>query len=224
MMKAFLLGALAALVLLAGPPANAAQLTACATGVTNCANDTTNDVGLANAVNDSLTQTRVFNLWMGQCQNIYSEAATTTGHAQRVAMCQSIAAGNVPKATLVAAIINTTTEPEILTGNTTCPGAQCAGNLVDVDVVTAIGAAMTVSSSSGSPTATASQGSQQLTVSSTTGLVAGAGCTGAGLETGATILIISGSVVTLSLPVTAPLSSTPITCTLLTGLPTRSWP
>ena len=186
-------------------------LAACGAGSLTCSNDTTNQGLLRLAIVDPATQQRVLYLWLQQCQFIYSETATTAGHAQRVIYCQKIADGLVSPAQMVALIMNSTVSSQILNG--TPP----AGNMVDADVNSAIGAAMTATVSGGSagsavsPTATAASGSQTLTVSSGSGIVVGQQVIGAGIPVGTSVIFVSGTTVYLNTATTAALSATPVT-------------
>jgi hypothetical protein len=223
MLKAMLL---AAALALAVSDAQAAALTACTAGSTTCSNDTVNDSLIVAAINDPVTQLRVWNIWNQQCDDIFSESASTTGHSYRVTFCLSVAAQKVPLALLVSEVMNSTTEPEVLAGTQPGPiagGGQAAGNLVDADVVTAIGVALTVDAASAATTATAASGSETLTVASGTGIVIGASAYCAGCAAGTTVAAVSGTTVYLNQPVTAALSSTPIEFELFSGLPTRAW-
>ena len=192
---------------------HAAQLTACVAGVTNCSADTTNDQLIFSAINDSATQTRVWNLWNGQCNNIYSEAVTTTGHSYRVNFCQSIADSppgaapgtqRVPPAFLVSVVMDSTVVSEVLAGAS--PGAA-AGNMVDADVNTAIDAALTVDSggavSAVATTITGTSGNNFFTVGSATGITAGQGISAAGVPNGATVLYVSGTTVYMNQALTS---------------------
>lgn len=209
----------------ASPPklAPRAALTACTAGAINCSNDTVNDQLLAAAITDTSpngTQNRVWNLWNGQCNNIYSEAGTTVGHVYRINFCQSIGAGNVPKSLLVSTILNSTVAVEVLAGT----GSPTAGNMVDADVNSAIGAAMTVSNSSASTTATFSPATNLITVASSTGIVPGQTVACAGVIAGSLVLYVNSTNVVLNTQTTAPETATPCAFNLYTGLPTRAWP
>jgi hypothetical protein len=206
----------------------AAQLTACTAGATTCGNDTANDAAIVNAINDPIFQARVWWLWLQQCNFIYSEATSTTGHAQRVSFCQAIASdtgpgntGNrVPMTMLVAAIINSTVESEILAGS----GSPAAGNVVDTDINTAIDSALTVSGTPVSTTATqATTGLNNFTVASATGIAAGMTVAGPGIPTGATVTEVSGTTVVISQGITAALATSPVSFATLSGLATRVW-
>jgi hypothetical protein len=228
-MKRLLLAALLAMV--AGQ-AHAA----CTAGASGCTTDTTSDAQLAAAINDPVTQLRVWNLWNGQCANIFSETASTTGHTYRNAFCLSIAAQKVPYQLLVSEILNSTTIGEITgPGCAPTPGplsAQAAAGgiagqcLVDADVNTAIGSALTVTLASAETTATAPSGSQQLTVASVSGIITGqsVSCDGCAAGTVVTYIDATNKYVYLSQPTSAALSSTEIAFTYFSGLPVRAWP
>jgi hypothetical protein len=116
---------------------------ACSTGVTTCTTDTTLELAVANAINDAQFQTRVRYLWVTQCEGVYNESAATVGHANRVTFCYSINRGLVPATFLASSIITATVAGEILAGS--APG----GNAVDVDLITGIGIALTVTNTGG---------------------------------------------------------------------------
>jgi hypothetical protein len=84
------------------------------------------------------------------------------------------------------------------------------------DVVVAIAAATATT------TGTANAGSTALTVASGTGIVVGQVVVGAGIQLGTVVAAVSGTAVTLSLPTTAPLSTTAVSfcnpITLQTGI------
>ena len=139
----FLAALLFPLIALAGPGAQ----TACTTGQTTCVNDSTNERNLVVVQTDPAVQRRIYLLFMGQCQNIYSELTSVNGHANRVTFCQSIAAQKVPWDMLVAAVLSaspTVTSQALCTQGTTNDGC-----MVDVDINTAIGSVMTVTGASG---------------------------------------------------------------------------
>lgn len=214
---------LAALLLAASlGRADATALTACQPGVTDCSNDTTNAAIINAAINDTATQNRVWNLWNGQCQNIYSEAGSTPGHTYRVNFCQSIAAVHVPMTTLVSAIMNPTVQSEVLGASVYPP---YAGNMVDADVNTAIDGALTVNTATAQTTATQTTvGSNNVAVASATGIFAGQQVSCPGCPNNAVVTFVSGTTVVLSGVTTASIpASTPILFYLYTGLPTRAW-
>lgn len=205
---------------------HAAALTACTTGQTTCSNDTTNDALIVSAINDPVVQQRVWNLWNQQCAFIFSEATSTAGHNYRNNFCLAIAAGKVPLSLLVSSVMDSTVVGEVLAGSQPGPtpgGGQAAGNMVDVDVNTAIDTVLTVGVSAANTTATASSGSEALTVASATGVFAGQSAVCAGCAAGAQVAAVNGTTVYLTAPVTAALSATPINFTFASGLPTRSW-
>jgi len=197
----------------------------CGTGVTTCTTDTAQDKALVTAINDPDVQQRVYFLWVGQCLGVQNELVSTVGHLKRAALCNSVSAGLVSRVLLVAAILNATTEGEILSQSAGCPSNN-AGCLVDADVVTAIGTALTVTVSSALTTATAIIGSTSLTVASATGVVPGMEVHGPGIPSGVTIPDggVSGTTVALNAATTAALSVTPVLFTISSGLPTRAWP
>lgn len=194
---------------------------ACGAGVTTCATDTTSDAAIVAAIRDPTVGLRVYELWLGQCLNIWSELASTTGHILRTNYCNQIAAGAVNRELLVAVIMSATVQSEVL-GSCTIPVnilGNAAGCMVDADVITAIGTALTVTTSTASTTATAATGSTLLTVASATGIVAGQSVSGAGIPGAAVVLFVSGTSVAISAPTTAALSATPVLFTISAGLP-----
>lgn len=171
---------LAAVLCFLAPAAWAQALTPCTTGQTTCDNDTLNAKGVTAALTETNpTGTRIFNLWNEQCESVYAEAATTTGHVYRVNMCLAIAAGHIPNATLLSIIMDSTLQSEIL--GCTVSG-QAAGCLVDADVNFGIAAALAVTETAAATTAT------QATVGANTLVVSGASFTGS----------ISGTTLTVS--------------------------
>lgn len=203
---------------------HSAQLSACGAGVTTCSNDTANNTLLNGAIQDPSTQLRVWAIWVEQCGSVFTEAATTTGHAQRVAFCQSIDAGfnRVPGSLLVASILNPTTIGEILAA---ASPQTPAGDLVDADVVTQIGAVLTVASASAATTATqATSGLNYFTVASATGIIPGQLVYCAVCANNTTVVYVLGTTVYLSLDLTGTISSGAVTfAPLLFGLATRGW-
>lgn len=206
--------------------AQAQQLPPCTTGQTTCTNDTTNSEGIVAAITDTVTGTRVFNLWNEQCESVYAEAASTTGHilpgnTGRVPMCLAIAAGHIPNPTLLSIIMNPTLQSEILGCKIQ---GQAAGCLVDADVNFGIAAALAVTETAATTTATqATVGANTLTVADAAGIVRGQSVFAAGVPPGTTVHYISGTTIYLSAVTTAALSSTPVAFVLDTGLPTRAW-
>jgi hypothetical protein len=200
----------------------------CGTGVLNCTTDTVGDASIVAAIRDPTVGLRVFNLWLTQCASVWAEAVTTTGHAQRAAYCNKIVAGQVATQTLVALIMSSTVQSEVLSA--TCPTPAVLGNaagcMVDADVNFAIAGALAVSGGttlttastfSASTTATQSTvGSNVITVASASGIIQGMVVVGAGVPSASatinptTVLNISGTSVTLSQPITAALSATPV--------------
>jgi len=219
------------LFLCVGQAYAATQLTGCAAGVTNCPNDTTNDAGVLVATQDINVQGRIWFLFNIQCAGIYGEISPVgQAHAYRVGFCQSIAAGRVPRDTLVAAILNATTTGQIIAGQGPSPYTPVAGNLVDADVNTAIGAALTVTVSGGtsaSTTATqATVGASNISVASASGIITGMAVYAAGVPAGTVVIYVTGTTVYLSGVTTTALSSTPIAFvapTIYGGLAARAW-
>lgn len=193
---------------------------ACTTGQATCVTDTVNDALIAAAIRDPIVQLRVYQLWLGRCQNVWTELASTAGNVLRANFCTQIAGGGISKELLVAVVMNATVQSEILGACALPPGVPtAAGCMVDVDVNTAIDTALTVTVSSASTTATAVAGSTLLTVASAVGIAPGQSVSGAGITANTTVQFVSGTSVAISLPTTAALTATPVLFTVSTGLP-----
>jgi hypothetical protein len=133
----------------------------------------------------------------------------------------AIVAGHIPNPALVALTLSPVVQTQILT----CQGAAppFGGCMIDADVNTAIGAALTVTELSAATTATAGATTDVLAVASATGIARGQNVYAAGVPPGTTVTFVSGTTVYISTVTTAALSATPIAFVLDTGLPTRSW-
>jgi len=208
---------LALLLIVAAAAAAAAGLPPCTAGATSCSSDTANATTVVATINDPTTQARFLLLWDSQCQGVYSEAGGTTGHQQRVNVCQAIAAGRFSGAQLVSLTLNSTLNNQILAG------AGVGGNLVDADIVTSIGAVLTVSDAAASTTATGTAGQNYFTVASAAGIVKGATVSGVGVPYSATVLQVTGTTVLITQWLSAALAATPVNFDLLAGFPTRAW-
>lgn len=147
-MKTFaLVAALVALVSAGAAFAGPGQVGACTAGTTTCTNDGANAQFLQSLANTPDVQKRFFMNYMGQCAFIYSEAAGATGHAQRVAFCQSIAAERVPLDMLVMAVF--AVSPTVQAQALCTQAVSNQGCMVDADINTAIGAVLTVNAGGG---------------------------------------------------------------------------
>jgi hypothetical protein len=212
------------------------------TAGTACPGDTENDTIIWNAVNDTITQGRVWGLFVNYCLGtVAGEAATVTGHVYRTNTCNSIYADRVPLSTLVSLIMTPTVQGEVLAassfpGASGCgaPSPTCsyAGEMVDADVNTAIGAAMTVTHTNATAASdvTATNGSPAISISSAPSgtLVAGEtiSCLSAGIPPGTTAqTVISGGTtyVVMSMPANAAIASGSCSFDLYTGFATRQW-
>jgi hypothetical protein len=195
-----------------------AQAAPCTAGVTTCTTDSSQDTTLVAAMTNSVVQERVYQLWIQQCLNVYSEAGSTVGHQLRAAYCGRIANNNITKELLVAVVMTPTVQSEVISVSAGCQ-TQPGGCMVDADVVTAIGAALTVTVNLASTTATAAIGSTTLTVASATGIITGQRVYGAGIPGGTVVDNVSGTSIAINNPTAAALSATSVLFSLVTGLP-----